>query len=1720
MPYVVDSVECELYSAEEIERLAVVEVNNSCLYEHSLPKDHGVEDVRLGTSSRKIRCSTCYNSIETCPTHTGFAKLHWPVYHSMYMDTILKTLRCVCYWCSALLVEDHPGKLEIPKKNLAYLSSICKNKQTCPACKGPQPKWTKSHFTIKTDFSHHDDGVFESKEEQADAKQSFTTKKALQILSHISDEALLVLGFKSHPKNMVLTTFMIMAPAVRPSVVFSEGSRNRGNDDLSLKLQDIVKINNQLKAAMDEHDNNVRAPSVAYLIDSLQANVAQYFYKDTSKRASKRKSGGKVQQIQSIGDQMKGKTGQIRGKIMGKRCNRSSRSVIGPDASIDIDQLVVPTEIAMTQTYPERVTDFNVETLRHRVLNGPDVLFGAKMVDALNGQRINLAVIDRERREKIQLRPGMVVHRHLQNDDYVAFNRQPSLHKESMMAHRVLVRPGKTFRFNLCVTKPYNADFDGDEMNMHCPQSLEARAELRTIMHVDNQIVSPQSNRPIIGAVQDTVSGSYIMTWKDTFFTREQFQQLMMEVHYADDFGMPPPAILKPKALWTGKQIVSYLLPKKLFSRRVVRNGPSFDPMDAKERTVIVEGGQLLCGSLCKKSIGTSELGFVHIICQDISNTRANHFLSDLGRCVASFFRGYGFSIGLGDCVTSMRTQQEIHASIESVVDSIVPGAPESNVFPLVQKALERSGRIVMNNLSKSNNIFNCVTSGAKGSNINLGQIMGCVGQQAVNGKRMVPNPRTLPSCYDLEDPFARGFVANSYLLGLSPNEFYFHAMGGREGMIDTAVKTASTGYIQRKLTKFLESLVVRQDGTVKDSVGNLMQIVYGGDGYNARYVETVNLPVVAMSDDEVASIFGFDDPTCRRVLEMRRRLQDMRLDGCSSMDTKYRLPVNVSRLMQVEGSSSPTKATWQDVTTFEATLGDDYPMRVHLLCACAKRRGSIPATLFDHVRFRIDRARVDTGEAVGPISSTSIGEPTTQMSASYDTEVIVEVKGRVHRLPIGLLVDAMLNKDSRTSQELAVQGVRCIGVSDREKVKWTDVTHVSRHPANGRMLKVTTKHARTMKMTASHSFLVRCNNRVVALPGHDLVVGDSVPVVKHLPVEKQERLRALLLCATEGFEETVPGMSGVLSAANVPIIDRGNGISLSMLRRLRDEAREHGVPEHIIDEIDQAINADVWWDPIVRIEPYETTEMVYDFTVNQELQSFMLGNGVFVHNTLNTFHFAGVASKNVTLGVPRMSELMDASKSIKTPMVTAYVPHNIEALAKQMAHALVYTEFNELIVGSYMTDRFDGEMDELLELVRLPSQPRAGGQAWVFILNKAKMRASGISLYQVETAVRSFSPLLDAYVSEEAMVEWECKVIATVPSLPQNVTMERMCRAIQKKVIIQGGSKKITGAMAREEFVSVRREGGKIEEEKQWIIETDGSDLCYVLGQGFDARRCVTNDVVEAIQVLGIEGGYSVLINELTKVLTFDGNYINMRHIGLLAETMCFYGWLRPVSRHGFARVSAPMLKQASFEQPLEVLTDAALWHVKDKMKDVTSAVMFGKPIDVGTGTVRLLAEKKKQEKKPPEKAMPEVPFVGKRRKRKREERLYWDFLRDPMEAWLAEKSKKTEQAAAAEVSGFDSEDFYSMPKYTMPCDMPGPYDFEEEPSSSMVVAEEPSPKPMVSTSFAMDVEEEEVGLFAPLEPEYITVDLKFAPMTPEYGSDDAESPPPSPTYDFFGPG
>ena len=792
MLHEVSRVRLHLLSGEEIEQLSVCEITTSNLYLHSLPHDNGVIDARLGSSDRRIFCSTCYNSMEKCPGHAGFLKLHAPIFHPLFLDSVLKVLRCVCFFCSSLLVEPPPSNLprHHRKKYLQALAMVCKTKKTCRLCGGAQPKYTKKNLGIHARFEP--DTTFEDEEERAMATAKFDARKAQQILGHAPEATLAALQFvDTHPRSMVLSTLLIMSPAVRPSVMISDGARSKGQDELTIKLADIAKINNQLGTALE-----MGTPTTT-LVESLQANVAQYMSKDTTGNSQKRKSGGRQSAVKSIKDRSEGKFGQVRRYVMAKRCNRNARSVIGPDPTLDVDELGVPIQIAMSQTYPERVTDFNLQALVARVRNGAGSLAGAAIVDALNGKKINLAIIDAAKRAQIVLRPGMVVHRFLRDGDLVVFNRQPSLHQESMMAHRVKILPGKTFRLNLAVCKAYNADFDGDEMNLHCPQSLAAHAEMKELMHVSKHIVTPSTNRPLIAACQDTVIGAYLMTRKDSFFDRGEFMQLMMVCRY-QSFDLPPPAIVHPRALWTGKQVFSHVVPPRTYLDKVVRNGPGFDPLDAQERTVVVRDGRLLCGRICKKTIGAVELGFVHLICQDVGEEPANQFLSDLQRLVVAFMRSAGFSIGLGDCILDAQTQTDISDAVAGKFAALkaATGRTEDQTFSLLQQVADVAGQLALDRAAGTNNqILNCIDSGAKGSNLNFAQIAAVVGQQVVNGNRILPAPqRTLPACIDFSDPTNTGFVANSYLLGLSAQEAFFHQMGGREGIIDTSIKTASTG--------------------------------------------------------------------------------------------------------------------------------------------------------------------------------------------------------------------------------------------------------------------------------------------------------------------------------------------------------------------------------------------------------------------------------------------------------------------------------------------------------------------------------------------------------------------------------------------------------------------------------------------------------------------------------------------------------------------------------------------------------------------------------------------------------------------------------------------------------------------------------------------------------------------------------------------------------------
>ena len=469
---------------------------------------------------------------------------------------------------------------------------------------------------------------------------------------------------------------------------------------------------------------------------------------------------------------------------------------------------------------------------------------------------------------------GYIVERHLADDDFVLFNRQPSLHKMSIMGHKVKVLPYSTFRLNLSATGPYNADFDGDEMNMFVPQSLETKAEVKEIMHIPKQIISPQSNSPVMGIVQDTLAGVMMFTYRDTFLELDMVMQLLM---WVDDFEgkIPAPAIIKPKPLWTGKQIFSLIFPPI----NLVKDRSDPDPKadlwnNPKDDRIIIKKGELVAGIICKKTIGTSHGGIIHVIFNEQGPEAAKDFLSRTQRLINNWLLNHGHTVGVQDTIAESHVLKEISITLQKAKEKVKvkllkaqdgrlkcqPGKDmletfEAKVNKTLNDARNAAGKLARNSLDVGNKIILMVLAGSKGNDNNISQIMACVGQQNVEGKR-IPfgfDRRTLPH-FGRDDygPESRGFVENSYLRGLTPQEFFFHAMGGREGLIDTAVKTSETGYIQRRLEKALEDVMVKYDGTVRNSMEHIIQFLYGEDGIAGEKLEGMKLNLLNINNKKL----------------------------------------------------------------------------------------------------------------------------------------------------------------------------------------------------------------------------------------------------------------------------------------------------------------------------------------------------------------------------------------------------------------------------------------------------------------------------------------------------------------------------------------------------------------------------------------------------------------------------------------------------------------------------------------------------------------------------------------------------------------------------------------------------------------------------------------------------------------------------------------------------
>ncbi|TFY81801.1 hypothetical protein EWM64_g2217 [Hericium alpestre] len=1078
----VKEVQFGILSPEEIKAYSVAKIEHPEVMDETThkPKMGGLMDPRMGTIDRNFKCQTCGEGMSECPGHFGHIELARPVFHPGFIVKVKKILESICVNCGKLKADisdpnfaDKIRHVRDPKTRMAIVWAHCKGKMVCEpdepreegdrqeneepkkghgGCGHPQPQIRKEGLKLFLQYKRSKDEDDEIKSLQPD-KRLFTPSEVYTTLKKITDSDLHLLGLSdeyARPEWMILTILPVPPPPVRPSIAV-DGGAMRSEDDLTYKLGDIIKASVNVRRCEQE---GAPAHVITEFEQLLQFHVATYMDNDIAGIPQALQKSGRP--VKAIRARLKGKEGRLRGNLMGKRVDFSARTVITGDPNLELDEVGVPKSIAMTLTYPERVTPYNIAYLQELVRNGPTAYPGARYVVRDTGERIDLRY---NKRADAFLQYGWIVERHLKDGDFVLFNRQPSLHKMSMMSHRVRLMPYSTFRLNLSVTPPYNADFDGDEMNMHVPQSEETRAELSQIAWVPRQIISPQANKPVMGIVQDTLCGVRKFTLRDTFLDWNQVQNILLWVPDWDG-TVPIPAIVKPKPLWTGKQILSMTIPRGINIQR------SPEPKSANpvfDDGMMIENGEIIFGIVEKKTVGASQGGLVHVVFREKGPEATRTLFTGLQQVVNFWLFHNGFSIGIGDTIADKKTMTYItqhiaerKANVQQIIDDAThdrlkaaPGMTiresfESRVERELNLARDTSGQYAQKNLKEDNNVKQMVVAGSKGSFINISQMSVCVGQQSVEGRR-IPfgfRHRTLPHfTKDDYSPEARGFVENSYLRGLTPQEFFFHAMAGREGLIDTAVKTAETGYIQRRLVKALEDVMVNYDGTVRNSLGDLIQFVYGEDGMDGAFIERQHIDTFSLNNQEFEHNYrvdvtdpsggflpgvlqvGIDDSSLElqakldeeyyQLVEDRRMLREFIFPRQDPSIPHY-LPVNLQRIMQNAvqifhiDRRKPSDLEPAYIVDAVKALADrlvivrgDDPLsreaqdnatltfRMHLRATFASRRvlerHHLTREAFDwvlgEIEAKFNQSIANPGEMCGTLAAQSIGEPATQMT-------------------------------------------------------------------------------------------------------------------------------------------------------------------------------------------------------------------------------------------------------------------------------------------------------------------------------------------------------------------------------------------------------------------------------------------------------------------------------------------------------------------------------------------------------------------------------------------------------------------------------------------------------------------------------------------------------------------------------------------------------------------
>jgi len=796
----INEIRFSLLNPGQIKKLSSAKIVTPELYDiDGYPVDGGLMDLRLGAIDPGVRCRTCGGRIKECLGHPGSIDFARPVMHLKYIPLIELGLRSFCHECGKLLLKDS----DLEKYKPSERAKKAKDVKRCPHCQAP-------HERVKID---------KPTSFYIGRKRLFPTE-IREILSKIYDDELKKIGVdptSTRPEWAVLTSLLVPPVTVRPSIILESGERSE--DDLTHKLSDIIRANQRLWENL-----NAGAPEVIIedLWDLLQFHITTFFDNTVARIPPARHRSG--QPLKTIEERIKGKEGRIRKNLAGKRVNYSGRTVISPDPSIDINEVGIPYEIAKVVTVAETVTDLNLGKLK-KTIKYAEVYPGANYVVRPDGKRKK---ITEELKEEIisEISPGYIVERHLQNGDIVLFNRHPSLHRGSLMAHFVKVLPGRTFRLHPAAASPYNADFDGDEMNIHSPQTEEARAEAKILLDVKNNLMSPKNSTNLIGCISDAITGGYLIGLSE--FSKAEANQLL----YRSGIDSP---VLKKNI--SGLELFSKILPKINFSNSSIK----------------IKNGEITSGIIDKTAFGDGDGELIRELDKVVDRLETVETIKkafDLGK---NYITDRGITISIEDFDLSekiIKEGEEIIKKAENKTNQliedynnddieIIPGkskkeSREIYILKALNEVRTKIGKIVANEFPKDNPVNHMIKSGGAGNMMQITQMASCVGQQAFKSGRVDIGyvNRTL-SFFKKGDlsPKARGFIKSPFMKGLRADEFFFQAITGRDSLMDTALRTPKSGYLYRRLANALQDLKKEYDGTIRDSNNSIIQFKYGDDG-------------------------------------------------------------------------------------------------------------------------------------------------------------------------------------------------------------------------------------------------------------------------------------------------------------------------------------------------------------------------------------------------------------------------------------------------------------------------------------------------------------------------------------------------------------------------------------------------------------------------------------------------------------------------------------------------------------------------------------------------------------------------------------------------------------------------------------------------------------------------------------------------------------------------